>query len=400
MGGKIMKSFIKQLINLICSIVIRILNVFFKKQKDIILIGGWFGQRFADNSKYLFLYLNENKIKYRLNKIIFVTRNKKIYNYIKNELRYETCMMYSLKSFYYHLVAKFYIIDQSPRKDLLGYLGINSIKINLWHGFPLKKIGYEKSIKKVIQLGNWQNAYLLTCSEFGSSILGEAFKCFKDRRLKGMYPRNHYLLNCNKYLDDREKSIIEKIEIAKKNKKKILMYLPTFRDKEKLKFLGVESEERIIKFFKFLQSNDYFLISKVHFAGTNIVGKNRDNIYLQNKNFLNLDSDMDIYSILKEADILITDYSSVYFDYLYLDRDIVFYPYDLEYYKNNDRGLLFNYDEMTPGKKVYNIDELECVLQNLRYKRDEFKDKRKEILLKCFEKYTLDDTVKNILNIK
>lgn len=395
-----MKNVIIRLINLICSISIKIINIFFPKQKNIVLIGGWFGKRFADNSKYLYLYLNENKDKYKLNKVIFVTRDKEVYRYLRNNLNYEVYMMYSLKSIYYHLIAKFYIIDQSPTKDLLGYLGINSIKINLWHGFPLKKVGYKKTAQKIVQLGNWQNSYFLTCSEFGGKILGEAFKCPKERRIKGMYPRNYYLLNNIKLLEEREKIIIDKLHKIRKKNKKIIIYLPTFRDKEKLKFLGIDSEKRLNKFFSFLNENNYFFITKVHFAGTDIIKKNRDNICIFNENFLNLDSDMDIYSILKQTDILITDYSSVYFDYLYLNKDIIFYPYDLEYYINNDRGLFFNYNEITPGNKVYNINELENVLKNLKDSRDEFEIERKNILLKCFESYTLDRTVRNILNIK
>lgn len=397
---KIIKDTIKIIINLILKFIIGIINIFFPKKDKVVLIGGWFGERFADNSKYIYLYLNENKNKYQLERIIFVTRSKDIYKYIKEELKYEVYMMYSLQSFYYHIRAKYYIVDQAPRKDLIGWLGINSIKINLWHGLPLKRIEYDKNIKKVIQLGNWQDSYLLTCSEFGSLTLGEAFRCPNDRRLKGMYPRNYYLINKNKYLSKIEKELIEKIEYMKKRGKKIIIYLPTFRDKEKLKFLGEEKQEKLIKFFRFLGENSYFLLSKVHFAGTNIVAQNRDNIYLNDKNFLNLESEIDIYPFLKISDILITDYSSVYFDYLYLNKDIIFYPYDLEYYKNSDRGLLFDYNEITPGNKVYNIGELKELLKNLRNNRDDFETDRKELLERCFENYRIEDTINSIFRIK
>lgn len=397
---KLIKDTIKIIINLILKFIIGIINIFFPKKDKVVLIGGWFGERFADNSKYIYLYLNENKNKYQLERIIFVTRSKDIYKYIKEELKYEVYMMYSFQSFYYHIRAKYYIVDQTPRKDLIGWLGINSVKINLWHGLPIKKLGYDKNIKKVIRLGNWQDSYLLTCSEFGSLTLGEAFRCPNDRRLKGMYPRNYYLINKNKYLSKIEKELIEKIEYMKKKGKKIIIYLPTFRDKEKLKFLGEEKQDKLIEFFRFLEEENYFLISKVHFAGTNIVGQNRDNIYWKAVNFLNLESEIDAYSILKISDILITDYSSVYYDYLYLNKDIIFYPYDLEYYKNNDRGLSLEYEKMTPGNKVYNIEELKKVLKDLRNNRDSFEGERKSLLLKCFEDSTLEDTVNNIFKIK
>lgn len=397
---KIIKDTIKIIINLILKFIIGIINIFFPKKDKVVLIGGWFGERFADNSKYIYLYLNENKNKYQLERIIFVTRSKDIYKYIKEELKYEVYMMYSLQSFYYHIRAKYYIVDQAPRKDLIGWLGINSIKINLWHGLPLKRIGYDKNIKKVIQLGNWQDSYLLTCSEFGSLTLGEAFRCPNDRRLKGMYPRNYYLINKNKYLSKIEKELIEKIEYMKKRGKKIIIYLPTFRDKNKLKFLGEEDKNKLIEFFRFLEENNYFLVSKEHFAGTSIFGENREIIYFSDRNFLNLESNIDIYPFLKISDILITDYSSVYFDYLYLDRDIIFYPYDLEYYRDKDRGLFFDYYKITPGNKVYTIEQLKEILKKLRYSRDNFRDDRKKLLEKCFENHTIDETVENIFKLK
>ena len=73
-------------------------------------------------------------------------------------------------------------------------------------------------------------------------------------------------------------------------------------------------------------------------------------------------SDADVYTFLSEVDILITDYSSIYFDYLLWERPIIFFPYDLEYYRDEDRGLIFEYDEYTPGPKIFNAKELENVL--------------------------------------
>lgn len=395
-----MKKIITKLINLMLKLIVLFINIFLPKKNEVVLIGGWFGERFADNSKYLYLYLNENKDKYQVKKIIFITRKKDIYRYIKEELNYEVYMMYSLGSFYYHIIARYYIVDQAPRKDLIGWLGINSIKINLWHGLPLKKIGYDKKIKKPIHIGNWQESYLLTCSEYGDKILGEAFKCPINKRLRGMYPRNYYLINENKYLSKIERELLKKIEKIKNENKKIIIYLPTFRDKNKLKFLGEEDKNKLIEFFRFLEENNYFLVSKEHFAGTSIFGENREIIYFSDRNFLNLESNIDIYPFLKISDILITDYSSVYFDYLYLDRDIIFYPYDLEYYRDKDRGLFFDYYKITPGNKVYTIEQLKEILKKLRYSRDNFRDDRKKLLEKCFENHTIDETVENIFKLK
>lgn len=393
---------IKNIIKVIFNSLIKIILIFIKKDSKVLIIGGWFGKRFADNSRYLYQYLNENKEKYHLKNIIWITNEKKIYFFIKKELRYEVYMKWSIKSIYYHLKAKFHIIDQSP-KDILYYLSTGAIKINLWHGFPLKKIGIFvkefKSDQNTIEIGEWEKKYVLTCSDFGDQTLGKAFNVDKEKMLRGCYPRNYFLTNKNKKLLRSELKYLEIIKRKKQKNIKIIMYLPTFRDKKKLIFLGEKNSKKLEMFFKFLYENNYFLITKIHFAGDKIINKGRDKAE-KNKKILNLPSEVDIYSILKEIDILITDYSSVYFDFLYLNRDIIFYPYDLEYYANEDRGLLLDYNGMTPGDKVYTLDELKENLKKKLSEKDDYEKKRKELLKLCFENYTINDTVNNILNIK
>ena len=85
---------------------------------------------------------------------------------------------------------------------------------------------------------------------------------------------------------------------------------------------------------------------------------------------MNLESIIDVYPILTETHILITDYSSVYFDFLITKKPIIFYPFDLEYYSDplQGRGLIFDYNEFTPGSKAYTInqllDEIDYVINN------------------------------------
>lgn len=392
----------KNIIKIIINRSIGFLSIFIKRDRKILVIGSWFGERFSDNSRYLFQYLNENKIKYGIKKIVWITDNKDIYKELKIK-KYNVAMKKSMKSIFYHLKAEFHIIDQTPN-DIFRLFSVNAVKINLWHGIPLKKIGKHinniSNKQKIIEIGNWQEQYILTCSKFGDKTIGYAFDIEKGKMIHGIYPRNHYLINETFELLEIEKEFKNIIEEKKQQGKKIIFYLPTFRDKIKLKFLGDDNFQKIEEFLKFLDENNYYLITKLHFAGTFFVKREKDNINKVNEEFLNLNSDMDVYPFLKEADILITDYSSVYFDFLYLDRDIIFYPYDLEYYKNSDRGIIFDYEEMTPGDKVFNLDELKENLKIKNIKRDSYKEKRKKIKEVCFEKYTIEDTIKNIFEVR
>jgi CDP-glycerol glycerophosphotransferase (TagB/SpsB family) len=93
----------------------------------------------------------------------------------------------------------------------------------------------------------------------------------------------------------------------------------------------------------------------------------------------------DIYPLLKRVNILITDYSSVYFDFLLLDRPIIFAPFDLrEFVSLDGQELFYDYDEVTPGPKATDWKGvLEFVERNLQC--DDYKTQRKEICLRFNE---------------
>ena len=67
---------------------------------------------------------------------------------------------------------------------------------------------------------------------------------------------------------------------------------------------------------------------------------------------------MDTQILIIESKALITDYSSIYIDYLLLDKPLLFYCYDYEHYLENDREMYFDYENVTPGNKAKNFDEL------------------------------------------
>ncbi len=391
---QILENIIKQSFNTL----IKIVQFLIFKDEKMVIVGGWRGKRYADNSRYLFEYLNQHKTELNLSKVIWITENTEISQELKSR-NLEVYKKKSLKSIYYHFKAKYHIVDQGL-KDIFGELSASSKtkKINLWHGIPLKKIGkYMPDYRKTdIKFGNWQNQFVLTCCENSTKLIGDAFNIKDEKCIYGIYPRNYYLLNDDNYLSDKEKEIMQKISDKIKEGKKIIFYLPTFRDKAQILFLGENNLQKLNDFFEFLASNNYFFVTKLHFAGTSLANREKDS-FNANEKILNLPSDMDICPFLKKTDILITDYSSVYFDFLYLDRDIIFYPYDLDYYKNQDRGFIIDFDENTPGDKVYSLKELTDNLKEKNIKRDGYHQQRKELLAKYFGEETMLQTAKNLL---
>ena len=377
-----MKNFFRPFV--IC--LIDLFLFFFKRDKKIVLCTGWNGLRFADNSRYIFLYLNTYRKNICLGQVVWLSNDSQICREL-NEAGYTAYMKRSFMSIYYHLRAGYIFYDQF-NNDLFVVLTRRSRMVNLWHGMPIKKFGVWSGLD-----WNLKSDYLFTCSDFGDKLIGKAFHTKPNHYIHGMYPRNYYLTEPISYLTKDERFYIDFIQKKKRENKKILFYLPTFR-KHQLQFLGITDLEKINLFFDFLDDHGYFLMTKIHTGG---YYSNNDTIADSVKErILSLPPQTDIYPFLKETDILVTDYSSVLFDFLYLDRDIICYDYDLSMYEHEDKGLLIDYQSL-PADRVYSLDELKENLQEKVYKRDSHAEDRKRWLKKCFDNRTMDDTIQALL---
>ncbi|OUO91580.1 CDP-glycerol glycerophosphotransferase family protein [Cloacibacillus sp. An23] len=363
-----MKYYIKKIIN----IILGVLSILVPKTSKIIVIGGWFGQRFADNSKAFYLFLVQNKSRLGLKKVVFTTRNETIFKVLRDN-NLDVVYTNSLISIWYHLRAKFHIVDEGGI-DLNRFCSSDAIRINLWHGFPLKKIGYYcnndiKNIRDAIaqnkaktqyQIGKWNDAFYLAFSDTLAKHMQFAFGCNDEKIIIGPYPRHAYILGYIKkmYLPN-EKAAIQSILEAKKQGQYIVMYLPTFRDS--ITFNDICAKTPLLM-KSFLKKNNIYLVTKFHFAAS------QSNVsYARAKDvIINLPKESDIYNFLDISDMLITDYSSVFFDYILLNKPVLFYCFDYEYYLNKDRGFLYDYVKMTPGRKVKSINELKNSILNIK----------------------------------
>lgn len=136
-----------------------------------------------------------------------------------------------------------------------------------------------------------------------------------------------------------------------------------------------------------MRKNNIILLLKLHPAEEHVVInnlKNSENIKIIT-NYMLYEKQIDLYEILNGCDILITDYSSIYFDYLLLDRPIIFVPVDLSEYKENRGFLLEPYDDWTPGPKCLSQVELENEIISCLSDATYYQDKRKDILNKVHE---------------
>lgn len=369
------------------------LSFLMPRNKNIWLFGSTFGRRFADNPRYLYLYINQQE-KERGIRAIWISRNKEIVETLQNK-GYEAYYYHSFKGFWCCLRGKVYIFDNYS-KDISFWLSGGAKKVNLWHGIPLKKIQADNIFDTVRHPKNmWEkfktfprrlsdekpSHYVLTTSDYMVPIFSSAFRT--KNVLTSGYPRNDGLISdvIENVLTDREEQDKNKIDVQiNTGNKKMIYYMPTFRDSEK-KFLEIMNLDA---FREFLRQNNMIFCTKLHPKSklkrqfNEIMG---DNIFV-------IDADSDPYVFLEMADVLVTDYSSIYFDFLLADKPIVFFDYDLKEYLENSREMYFDYEEYTPGEKAEIQEKLEMALvracsNDLEY-RERYSQLRAEVADKVF----------------
>ena len=324
----------KEILKLLLFFFLRLIP----KDKNLLVFGDRAGKRFADNSRYLFLYMSKN---YKEIKCIWITREKKIFKYLNNK-KLNCVYSNSLKGFYYTLRAKYHLFN-FVEEDINKFTTYFSDSILLWHGVLPKKLSIPKKHHNKSFINKNLTKYIIYPNKFMAiNILDHFIDKKYDLFISGL-PRN-ISLNSEKFNPDdyRTDDEIEFVREITKNNNKILGYFPTWREDGIELFRDIKSLKELDQLNEVLKINGFFILIKKHmnsekkdahrFYNTKI-----EEIYdymksLSNFKFVNYEFDLN--SVLNTCDILISDYSGVIFDYLLLDRPIIIYAPDYnDYYK-------------------------------------------------------------------
>lgn len=285
--------------------------------------------------------------------------------------------------YYYNLAAAKYIITERA----WNIKNITAKLIQLWHGFPLKAMGH-----MLTHYNEQKNGYedefwssfdcILSYGLNYTTFLTACYGTLRERyRVTGM-PRNDLL-----FLTDGKKNLAEKMTDS--CGKKIVMYMPTFRAIMDGGITANGSDEGYLFFWKdfdfgkleqFCAKNNIFFVFKLHPSDASKVRE----VAVQSRYIDILTDDMlgdkCTYEFLNAADVLVTDYSSVYFDYLLLDRPIIFTDCDVDSYTEN-RGLMLEpLDFWRPGPVVNRMEDLLKTLEESLYGQDEYHLARERLM--------------------
>lgn len=326
------------------------------KNTNIIIFAGGGGTRYADNSKYLFEYFVEQG-EYDC---YWFTDNKEFLNISSLKYRQRILVTRSIYSLNLFLKARTVVISHG-RGDVSPYYLCSRYKnvINLWHGIPLKKIGFldrntlltRREYKRYLDESN-NYTYMLASSELESYILAAAFKLNIEQLWVTGLPRN------DKLVEGKTNDLTSLLNDD--SQAKLILFAPTFRDGGRYTEFLPFPDRDIDRFAKFLSKHNAYYLIRAHVdeqdGFTEILKSYPD---LQNRiKFAGQDRFADVNEILPSINILITDYSSIYFDFLLLDRPIIFIPYDFQEYVNDRGGFTVDYFQFTAGPKIYTQKEL------------------------------------------
>ena len=256
-------------------------------------------------------------------------------------------------SFFKAMISSKVLISNSGMTRGIAFERKNVIRVETWHGTPLKKIGGEENQNslggKKKKTSKKIDNKTIRCaqSEFDRKIFARIFHASKDSILLSDLPRNDELL---KYRQDDIKEIREALSIPKD--KKVILYTPTYRE-----YLVNENHNTYIappmdlKKWEEKLGGQYVLLMRAHYAVSEALGIKDTEFIKDVSNYGKLN---DLYAV---ADCMISDYSSTYFDYSILDRPMFCFAYDLEEYEEK-RGLYLDMETTLPCSIDKTEDEL------------------------------------------
>lgn len=338
-------------------------------QPKTVIFETFSGRSYSDSPKAVYEFMKQDE-RYQEYLFIWIFKEPDKYRWMEDErtrlVRYQSkACEQALQQ------AKYWIFNYRALDHWVPKKG--QIYVQCWHGVPLKRLGYDikrsdnamNSLEEIQVKYRWDTKrfqYLLSSCAFSSEKFRSAWNLKEFHKenaiLEVGYPRNDFLIN---HTQEDIRRIQEKLGLSEvvAAGKKIILYAPTWRDNQHDASQGYvyRTAADFHKWRKQL-GDEYILLFRAHYLVANSFDFEAYDGFVRDVSEVD-----DINELYVISDMLITDYSSVFFDYAILDRPILFYMYDLEQYRDEMRGFYLGLEEL-PGQIVQ--DEADVLTEILK----------------------------------
>lgn len=341
----------------------------FPVKNNLIMFESFLGKQYSDNPRAIYQYLKDHHPEYKMYWSVDPRFKKGL-----PQTGVPYVNRFSIKWLFLTARARFWVTNS--RMPLWIPKPKNTIYLQTWHGTPLKKLAQDQ--KEVLMPGtttekykknfhkesrNWD--YLVSPNRYSTEIFRSAFQ-FDKQMIESGYPRNDVFYST---VRDERASAFKKNHGLPEDKKFIL-YAPTWRDNQYHQVGQYKMDLKLdLEKLRNELGEEYIVILRMHY----LVAENFDLDAYQGfaYDFSKHEDIQDLYLI---SDLLITDYSSVFFDYANLKRPMIFFTYDIDEYRGDIRGFYFNFEEEAPGPIVKTTEEVIEAIKNMS--RDQDSNKR------------------------
>ena len=354
---------------------------------------GSFRGAFNDNAKYLFIHVTEQMPDIDC---AWLSVNRTTVRTIK-EKGLKAYHVLSPAGIWFALRAKCWFFN-AYSSDIMFCLSGGAKLVNLWHGLPLKRIEFDiesgiladRFVKKTLKERYFhlevfkRPDYVVSSTELFSEVFARSFRIPLERCLNLGLARNEILT----WPEEKRRAFIDRYEPTETldligqmgNFGRVFVYMPTWRDSQN-DFVTAGFDFKSME--EVLSENNALLLIKPH-ANTFI-----DPVILNGLAHIKLlPSTLDIYPVLPYTDVLITDYSSVMYDYILMEKkDVILYLFDKEEYVN-ERPFIWSFEDMTYGHRAGSFETLLELVGNAGLCPDEAK--KAVLVKKCWGENSLD----------
>ncbi|RWR04800.1 CDP-glycerol glycerophosphotransferase family protein [Siminovitchia fortis] len=348
-----MKKKLRKRLKKVYKKLFKFMAVTLPKNPKLIIFESFQGKQYSDNPRAIYEYLQNHYSDYTMYWSIDKRKIQDLEDYPIKIVR-----RFSLKWLFLMTRAKYWVTN--CRMPLWVSKSPQTVYVQTWHGTPLKRLGLDidevhmpgtntKKYKRNFTKESAKWDYLISPNGYSTEIFRQAFD-FKKKVIESGYPRNDFLIQSNNAVASAKIKNACGLPIDRK----VILYAPTWRDNQYYSKGRYKFDLQIdLDTLKKELGNEYVILLRLHY----LVSENLDLSGMEGFVF-DVSSYGDIRDLYLISDVLVTDYSSVFFDYANLKRPMIFFVHDIEEYRDQLRGFYFDFEKEAPGPLVRTTEEL------------------------------------------